>query len=111
MPTSRPAASLIQPESSSQSVTSRPSKATTRSPGWRPASKAGAAGSSGAQSVCPVAACWLAGTTHRYTSDNVVVACALPKPMMRTAKSTVPIRRFISGPPSMMMIRFQMGSL
>jgi hypothetical protein len=41
----------------------------------------------------------------------VVVDCGRPNPTSTTAYSAMPMRRFIAGPPSMMITRFQTDSL
>ena len=52
-----------------------------------------------------------AGITHSLTDWIVVVAVWTPMPDSRIAKSTIANSRFITGPPSMMTMRCQTGSL
>ena len=87
-------------------VTVVPSIETIRSPGFNPAAAAGATGSDVEQVVCVVDV-----PMHSFTRPRVVVCCAMPNPHNSTAHSTIAISRFIVGPPSMMMMRFQGASL
>ena len=92
---------------SSNVETGVPPIETIVSPGRMPAAAAGAVGSLDWQS-----ARWaLAGMTHCETDATVVVPCVTPMALRAIAERTKARRRFITGPPSMMMIRFQTGSL
>ena len=76
------------------------------SPGCRPASAPGAAGS-------PDSHVWrslVAGSAHSETDPIVVDGCEMPKPMSSTAKSTIASSRFMNGPPNMTTMRFHTGS-
>jgi hypothetical protein len=84
-----------------------PSTLTMRSPGSMPAAAAGAGSSASVHSVCSL----LDAITHCDTEAMVVVACGRPKPTSTTAYSAMAISRFMAGPPSMMMTRFQTASL
>ncbi len=86
--------------------TAFPSTDTIRSPGFTPASAAGAIGSEAAHVVRVDPA----GSTHCDTEAIVVVPCWIPIPLSSTVKITTASTRFMSGPPSMTMIRFQTGS-
>ena len=92
---------------SSNVETGVPSTETMTSPGRMPAAAAGATGSAAVQSV----RLSLAGITHCETDATVVVPAVMPIPLTAMADSTRARIRFITGPPSMMMIRFQTGSL
>ena len=79
------------------------------SPGLSPAALAGAIGMS---SVHSVAACWPCCwmSTHSLTAEIVGVATAMPLRVKMPVKRTSAMSRFITGPPIMMTIRFQIGS-
>ncbi len=66
-----------------------------------PAAAAGLGGSPGAHSVCVDPA----ATTHSLTAATEVEAVCTPMPLKTSVKSTMASRRFMIGPPSMMMIR------
>ncbi len=97
---------MIWPTSSALSICS-PSMLTNRSPGFSPAANAGACWSSSSHSVCVL----VAGTTHSETLPIVVLFCGTPNRQSTTAYSTIAMSRFMVGPPSMMMMRFQTASL
>ena len=79
------------------------------SPGLSPASLAGATGMS---SVHSVAAVWPISlmSTHSLTAETVVVVTARPFIVQMPPRTTRAMSRFITGPPIMMTIRFQIGS-
>jgi hypothetical protein len=83
-----------------------PSTDTISSPGCRPASAPGAAGSPGSHAWRSL----VAGRAHSETDPMVVDGCTTPKPMSRIANSTIASSRFMNGPPNMMTTRFHTGS-
>src|SRR5699024_48994 len=70
-----------------------PPHSSTRSPGWKPAATAGAAGSSAAHSAIP-------SGTHSETLPSLFVAVAVPNPVSTTANSTTARMRLTTGPPN-----------
>jgi hypothetical protein len=106
MPTSRPAEARIHSVNWSQPVTALPSKEVILSFGLRPAAAAGV-GWQSAESGSTVSP---AATWHLETSEMVVVAVAMPKPMSSTAVRSTPRTMFMAGPPSITMTFFQTGS-
>ena len=90
----------------SQPVTSRPSNATTVSPGLKPAAAAGVGvhvAGSGVSSLPST-------TMHAETFASWRVGCGVPKPMSVTAMNSTPSTMFMAGPPSMTTTFFQTGS-
>src|SRR5690606_36670411 len=98
--TTTPAGAVPAPamatRTSSHVPTGRPAQDTMVSPGWRPATAPGAAGSSAAHSVAAGSA-----GRHSWTLPSVAVYAGTPKPTSTTAMRTTATRRFITGPPSM----------
>ena len=83
-----------------------PATETMRSPGSMPAAAPGAAGSPGSH----VWRSLVAGRAQAETDPTVVEACATPKPMSSTPKSTTASTRFMNGPPNMITMRFHTDS-
>ena len=88
-------------DASSKVDISVPSIDTITSPGSIPAAAAGATGSDAVHSVCVEPA----GATHSDTVATVVVPCWMPMALKSTVKRKIANSRFITGPPSMMMMR------